>query len=451
MPYLLNIVYLLLILVCLPWLVIQAVRKGKYREGYAAKFFGLVPRRTSDALRLAARRQRRRSQSAGPAAAHDRTAAARLGVRRLDDHHDRHGAGEEEIRRPGRLLLPAGFHLGGPRGDAADSPRRAGAGRVGTLAEPGLGRPARRRPRGRDQRPAERAELSPAIGGFVPWRRRCCGRSTCWPCRTTPTPSGSAPWALVPESIHVTGSMKYDGAQTDRDNPATQRLAALAGFGRRRHCLSGRQHAGAGRGGRPGRLPAIAARVAEVAAGPGARAIRSGSRRWPGCWTPRASPGSGARDLEPRLGRIANAPPPRVLLVDAVGELGAWWGTAQIAFVGGSLGNRGGQNMIEPAAYGAAVSFRPQHAEFPRHRRRDARPPGRRGRGRRRAEFDAASSAAASRTPPMPPPWGSGPALVKSQLARTRRGIVERTVRYRPTSPFEEIELPAVENRMAES
>ena len=32
------------------------------------------------------------------------------------------------------------------------------------------------------------------------------------------------------ESIHVTGSMKYDGATTDRGNPATLRLAALAGF-----------------------------------------------------------------------------------------------------------------------------------------------------------------------------------------------------------------------------
>ncbi len=57
-------------------------------------------------------------------------------------------------------------------------------------------------------------------------------------------------------------------------------------------------------------------------------------------------------------------PNARVLLVDAVGELGAWWGTAQIAFVGGSLGNRGGQNMIEPAAYGAAVSFGPNTWNF---------------------------------------------------------------------------------------
>ena len=47
MPYLLNLVYLLLILVSLPWLLVQAVRKGKYREGYAAKFLGLVPRRTA--------------------------------------------------------------------------------------------------------------------------------------------------------------------------------------------------------------------------------------------------------------------------------------------------------------------------------------------------------------------------------------------------------------------
>jgi len=55
---------------------------------------------------------------------------------------------------------------------------------------------------------------------------------------------------------------------------------------------------------------------------------------------------------------------PRITLVDVVGELGHWWGTAAIAFVGGSLTNRGGQNMIEPAAYGAAVSFGPNTWNF---------------------------------------------------------------------------------------
>ena len=49
-----------------------------------------------------------------------------------------------------------------------------------------------------------------------------------------------------------------------------------------------------------------------------------------------------------------------VVLVDTIGELGPLWGLADVAFVGGSLdGRRGGQNMIEPAAYGAAVVFGP--------------------------------------------------------------------------------------------
>jgi 3-deoxy-D-manno-octulosonic-acid transferase len=52
------------------------------------------------------------------------------------------------------------------------------------------------------------------------------------------------------------------------------------------------------------------------------------------------------------------------LLVDTIGELGAWWGAAAVAFVGGSFGDRGGQNMIEPAAYGAAVSFGPNTWNF---------------------------------------------------------------------------------------
>jgi 3-deoxy-D-manno-octulosonic-acid transferase len=54
----------------------------------------------------------------------------------------------------------------------------------------------------------------------------------------------------------------------------------------------------------------------------------------------------------------------QVLLVDTMGELGAWWGVADVAFVGGSMGDRGGQNMIEPAAFGAAVCFGPNTKNF---------------------------------------------------------------------------------------
>lgn len=57
--------------------------------------------------------------------------------------------------------------------------------------------------------------------------------------------------------------------------------------------------------------------------------------------------------------------PEAVILIDTIGELRAVWGLADIAFVGGSLdGRRGGQNMIEPAGCGAAVTFGPHTWNF---------------------------------------------------------------------------------------
>ncbi len=54
-----------------------------------------------------------------------------------------------------------------------------------------------------------------------------------------------------------------------------------------------------------------------------------------------------------------------IVLMDTIGELGPLWGLADVAFVGGSLdGRRGGQNMIEPAAFGAAVVFGPHVWNF---------------------------------------------------------------------------------------
>lgn len=60
---------------------------------------------------------------------------------------------------------------------------------------------------------------------------------------------------------------------------------------------------------------------------------------------------------------LALSPQP-ILLLDTLGELGACWGLADVAFVGGSLTNRGGQNMLEPAGYGAAVLFGPNTRNF---------------------------------------------------------------------------------------
>jgi hypothetical protein len=43
MAYLLNIVYLIVLIAASPWLLWSAIRKGKYREGFAAKFLGSGP------------------------------------------------------------------------------------------------------------------------------------------------------------------------------------------------------------------------------------------------------------------------------------------------------------------------------------------------------------------------------------------------------------------------
>jgi 3-deoxy-D-manno-octulosonic-acid transferase len=51
----------------------------------------------------------------------------------------------------------------------------------------------------------------------------------------------------------------------------------------------------------------------------------------------------------------------QVLLVDTVGELGALYGAADVAFVGGSLVPIGGHNLLEPAALGIPVLTGPHY------------------------------------------------------------------------------------------
>jgi 3-deoxy-D-manno-octulosonic-acid transferase len=160
-----------------------------------------------------------------------------------------------------------------------------------------------------------------------------------------------------PGRVHVTGSVKYDGAQADRGNPRTQELRrllqitpdelvwiagstqdpeeeiALAIFGRLRSAYPNLRLL---------LVPRQKERFDEVAA-----LLRRGGVAFA------------------RRSELASAARYAVVLVDTIGELGALWGLADVAFVGGSLdGRRGGQNMIEPAAYGAAVVFGPHVWNF---------------------------------------------------------------------------------------
>jgi 3-deoxy-D-manno-octulosonic-acid transferase len=54
----------------------------------------------------------------------------------------------------------------------------------------------------------------------------------------------------------------------------------------------------------------------------------------------------------------------QVLVVDTMGELPLFYGTCDIAFVGGSLVPKGGQNLLEPAALGRAVLIGPHYFNF---------------------------------------------------------------------------------------
>ena len=165
-----------------------------------------------------------------------------------------------------------------------------------------------------------------------------------------------------PDRLHVCGSLKYDGVETDRDNPRTQ------GFRHRLGLTDGGPVLVAGSTHAPEeRLIAEAWRACRLAV-PGLRLVVA----------PRHAErfDEVARLLTDELGmsvlrrsglaagEVMPADPDRVILLDSLGELGACWGLADVAYVGGSLCPRGGQSMIEPAAYGAALVFGPNTWNF---------------------------------------------------------------------------------------
>ena len=155
--------------------------------------------------------------------------------------------------------------------------------------------------------------------------------------------------------VKVTGSMKFDGAEMNRSNSKTQELGQwaclranetvfLAGSTQQpEEAMALQTFSELSRNQADLRLivvPRHPERFAEVAE----LLERSGIP-----WSRRSTDSDGRQPI---------------ILVDTIGELAAWWGLSDIAYVGGSMGNREGQNMIEPAAYGAAVCFGPRTKNF---------------------------------------------------------------------------------------
>ena len=163
----------------------------------------------------------------------------------------------------------------------------------------------------------------------------------------------------LPQSVHVTGSIKFDGAQTERDNPATTRLRQLWSVPESAFVLL------AGSTQDPEERMAVETFRDLLPQRPDARLIVV--PRHPERFEEVAQllDQTGLPwQRRSRLDESAAGAPAHILLVDVVGELGAWWGLANVGFVGGSMGSRGGQNMIEPAGYGVAVCFGPNTWNF---------------------------------------------------------------------------------------
>ncbi len=166
--------------------------------------------------------------------------------------------------------------------------------------------------------------------------------------------------SLGATAVTTTGSLKYDGAETDRDNPRTQALRTLAGFDNNTTVwLAGSTQSPE---------EAICLRVFQELTEEHQDLRLVLVPRHPERFDEVANlleesglPYARRSQLDVSL---PLPPSPFVLLIDTVGELGAWWGTATLGFVGGSFGDRGGQNMIEPAAYGVATCFGPNTRNF---------------------------------------------------------------------------------------
>jgi len=163
------------------------------------------------------------------------------------------------------------------------------------------------------------------------------------------------------DRIHITGSVKFDHVQSDRENAQTQSLRKALDL------KSDEPVFIAGSTQPPEEELAIAAWQQARMLQPDLRLIlvpRHKERFEEVAALVLSKQLPLFRRSTGRYAAASTSDKPPVLLLDTLGELSACWGLATYAFVGGSLSRRGGQNMIEPAAYGAAVCFGPDTRNF---------------------------------------------------------------------------------------
>jgi 3-deoxy-D-manno-octulosonic-acid transferase len=161
---------------------------------------------------------------------------------------------------------------------------------------------------------------------------------------------------VLPEKIGEAGNLKFDAAAVRFGTDDLRKLASQCGIGiGDRVWLAGSTH------------PGEEATILEVYRR--LRAEYQGLRLVLVPRHPRRGPEVQAlcdsAGLTGKLCSTGAAEAHEVSIVDAMGKLAALYQLAEVAFVGGSLVQQGGQNPIEPAAMAKPVVFGPDMSDFP--------------------------------------------------------------------------------------
>ena len=357
MPIVLDLIYLTLLAACGPWLALDALRKGKHREGWGEKLLGRAPRRVGEGpclwfhavsvgevLLLRPMVEEIRRRRPGWEVVVSTTTKTGLAVARqtYPDLITFYAPLDFSwaVRRAIARVRPSALAL--VELELWPNLIRA-AGRAGARVAIVNGRLSARSHRG------YRAIRGP-LGSTLRRLDSVSAQSAEY--------AGRFADIGVPSSrLRVTGSVKYDGLESDRGNPATASLRRALGIG-------------------PAEVAFVAGSTMEGEEAAALAAYRAAKVDHPGLrliLVPRHAErfdkvaawleGEGLPVHRRSRGPSAGGNP--VVLVDTLGELSAVWGLAELAFVGGSLfPGRGGQNMMEPAAFGASVCFGPHTGNF---------------------------------------------------------------------------------------
>lgn len=156
----------------------------------------------------------------------------------------------------------------------------------------------------------------------------------------------------VPEDrIEVTGNVKFDNVEFDATRPTRAPLRAEHGFRDDAPiAIFGSTHPGE-------EAPILDACVAVAAAVPGFRVVLAPRHPERVPDVARLVERSGmAVGLRSRRSDVVD---PTCLVVDTMGELSSLYGLADVAFVGGTLVDVGGHNLLEPASLGLPLVVGP--------------------------------------------------------------------------------------------